>query len=469
MAKFGKSVEKAQNGKVLPKVSPDDYERLKKLYEQAERTKRGSDVEKFQKEYYKVAPEYAEQIIREAEPSNLAKRKGYITKADLQNLSREELFKTNDDVFGDRTKKFFTAIKPTSSTTPPPFIVPDLPTGIPDRTTTTTIPQKPMPAGKTKYDWMDLVGAALPYFTPSDQEPFDYSQVYPEMMSLATNTLEPVKAQLYNPLLEQPYDISLQDQMNANQSDFNAIQRQQGYNPEALATLAAQKYAANSKVLGEQFRLNQEEKAGVYGRNRGTLNQSQLQNLGILDQQYVRQETAKSRTKEQAIEAMKSITDKIAKNKLENRTLGIYENLYNYRYNKNGRAVNVNPPVRFNGQVPGAYGTTGIPPTATNPYVSGSYSSTTPQGGGNSQNLPQYLDPNAAPYAPPTSPFFGGYQAPLMSPFTVNAPRPPYIPLPTLEELYQDEMAFPTDQQRKGGKTKKNNKNGNIVKAIKNL
>jgi len=475
-ARFGKEIFKAQTGTTttqaspLPKVSQDDYEKLKKLYEQAEKTKKGSDVEKFQKEYYKVAPEYAEQIIREAEPSNLAKRKGY-TKADLQNLNREELFKTNNNIFGNRTKQFFTAIKPTSSTTPPPFIVPDLPTGIPNRTNTTdTTTQIPTRSSKTKYDkWIDLANTVLPYIRPTDQESFDYAQLYPEMAAASMNQLEPVKAQLYRPELNIPYDISLQDQMNANQADFNAIQRQTGYNPAAQASLAAQKYKANSSILGEQFRLNQAEKARVYEGNRAVLNDAQLKNLGILDTQMVRQETAKSKTKEQALEIMKSMADKIAKNKLENRILGIYENLYNYRYDKNGRAVNMNGPVRFNGQVPGAYGTSGIPPTATNPYVSGSYSSTTPQSGGSSQNLPQYLDPNAAPYAPPGSPFFGGYQAPLMPGVTINAPRPSYGQLPTLEELYQDEMAFPVDQQRKGGKTKKNNKNGNIVKAIKNL
>jgi hypothetical protein len=96
-------------------------------------------------------------------------------------------------------------------------------------------------------------------------------------------------------------------------------------------------------VLADQFRLNQENKAGVYNRNRGTLNQAQLQNLGILDQQMVRQETAKSKTKEVAQTALNSISDKIMKNKLDNRTLSVYENMYNYRFDKNGRAINMNP------------------------------------------------------------------------------------------------------------------------------
>ena len=228
-----------------------------------------------------------------------------------------------------------------------------------DSTSATTSTKTTKPNKWSK--WVGVANQALEYLRPSDQEDFDYSQVYPEMMALSMNQLEPVQAQLYRPELGTPYDISLQDQMNANQADFNAIQRQSGYAPEALATLAAQKYAANSKVLGEQFRLNQAEKARVYEGNRNILNDAKLKNLGILDTQMVRQEEAKSRTKQQAIEAMKSVADKIAKNKLENRTLGIYENLYKYRFDPTGRAINMNPLAQFTATV-GSEKTGGLPP-----------------------------------------------------------------------------------------------------------
>ena len=236
--------------------------------------------------------------------------------------------------------------------------------GIPGKTKLTVIPAAPSEVPmepientfdenlykvppKKRFDWMPYANQALEYLRPTDQEEFDYSQAYPEMMALAMNQLEPVQAQLYRPELGIPMDISLQDQLNANQADFNALQRQMGYNPEALSALAAQKYSANSKVLADQFRLNQAEKQRVYEGNRALLNDAQLKNLGILDTQMVRQEQAKSTTKQQALEAMKSVADKIAKNKLENRTLGIYENLYKYRFDKDGRAVNMNPLAQF--------------------------------------------------------------------------------------------------------------------------
>jgi len=61
-----------------------------------------------------------------------------------------------------------------------------------------------------------------------------------------------------------------------------------------------------------------------------------------MDEQYVRQQTAKSKTKEQARVALSSISDKILKNKFENKELGIYENLYGFRFGPNGQAYNTN-------------------------------------------------------------------------------------------------------------------------------
>jgi hypothetical protein len=279
-----------------------------------------------------------------------------------------------------------------------------------DGTTTTKETTKPTDAMK-RSKLMDFANALLPYVRPSDQEAFDYAQVYPEMMAMAMNQLEPVKAQLYRPDLGTPMDISLQDQLNANQADFNALQRQVGYNPAALSALAAQKYAANQSVLGEQFRMNQAEKQRVYEGNRALLNQAQLQNLGILDQQFTRQEEAKSKTKAQAIEAMKSIADKIAQNKLENRTLGIYENLYNYRYDKSGRAINMNPLAQFD---------------------------VTRGGGGSGKGVSGIPDDWVALYDEE-----GNFQG-------------------TKKRAKKEE-------EKNGGKVKKEARNGNIVKAIKNL
>jgi hypothetical protein len=101
-------------------------------------------------------------------------------------------------------------------------------------------------------------------------------------------------------------------------------------------------------VLGEQARINAANKMQTYDKNRALLNDAKLKNLQILDNQYIRQAQAKSNTKAQALEALKSISNKIAQNKLENQTLNVYENLYGYRFSPSGVAYNVNAPAQFN-------------------------------------------------------------------------------------------------------------------------
>ena len=189
---------------------------------------------------------------------------------------------------------------------------------------------------------MDMYNQALPFLRPTDQEPLDPNQLVGEMYSMMSNQLEPVQAQSYQPQLDVPYDISLQDIRNENQADYRGAQRMVGYNPAAQASLAGQKFLANQKVGAEEFRMNQAMKDKVYSGNRATMNDAQLKNLAIYDQQYSRQSEAKSNTKANTLAALSSMSDKFQKNKLENRQLGIYENMYNYRYDAKGRAINMN-------------------------------------------------------------------------------------------------------------------------------
>lgn len=184
---------------------------------------------------------------------------------------------------------------------------------------------------------------------PSDTEALDPRQLAGEMYAMSNNQLEPVQAQLYHPQLQDANSrISLQDQMNEITAQSRAAQRMAGYNPAAQAAIAAQAYQAIDKVKGEEFRLNQDRFDKRSAENIATLNDAQGKNLGILDQQYQRQAAAKSNTKETTLAALNSISDKYAKNQLENRKLKAYENLYNYRYDDNGHLINMNPLAQFN-------------------------------------------------------------------------------------------------------------------------
>jgi hypothetical protein len=199
----------------------------------------------------------------------------------------------------------------------------------------------------------------MPFLRPTNQRPLDPRQLAPEMLALATNQLEPVYAQSFQPMLQdQPSRISLQDQINAIDSQSRAAIRAAGQNPSAQSMIMAQRLEAKNKVLGEQTRINAANKMQTYDKNRAILNDAQLKNLQILDNQYVRQAQARSNTKAQTLEALKSIAAKTAQNKLENRTLNTYENMYNYRFSPSGVAFNTNAPAQFN--IPGAGGIEGL-------------------------------------------------------------------------------------------------------------
>jgi len=324
----------------LPNVSPEDYSYLKNLYDLAskEPNKTGPAVLKFQQEFHRIAPDYAKSVLGKYPTTTYGKKKG---------LEATDLSQNLDSIFGQRTQQYMAALDAGMK---------DTPTG--EMAKVKELQEVILPAGKkaTAKDVRQLVvnpykrsllldafNRVLPYLRPSDVEELDARQLLGEMYALSTNQVEPVYAQRFTPQLSTPVDVSLQDILNQNQADYNATQRLVGYNPEALSMLNAQKYQANQRVLGEQFRMNQAERQRVYEQNRNILNQANLANLQILDRQQERQATALSKTKETTRRALESISDKFLKNRLQNRTLAVAENMYNYRYDPSFRTVNMNP------------------------------------------------------------------------------------------------------------------------------
>jgi hypothetical protein len=190
---------------------------------------------------------------------------------------------------------------------------------------------------------------AEPFLRPSNaNEDLPPDQLYPEYFALATNQLEPVQAQQFQPMLDTPYDISFNDQINAIDSQSRAALRAAGSNPAAQAMIMAQTIEAKNKLFGESNRVNQANKMAVYDKNRAMLNDAKLKNLAINDQQYVRQSEGKSKTKAQNQAIVSSIAAKVAQQRATNRKLAIMENMYGFRFSPSGRAINMNAPAQFN-------------------------------------------------------------------------------------------------------------------------
>lgn len=173
------------------------------------------------------------------------------------------------------------------------------------------------------------------YNVPSNAKGLDFDQILPEAYAAATNRVEPVFMQQYNPELYEPYQVSFQDRRNLNNQTFRAVQQKLSDNPNALATLAGQKYEADNQVNAEEFRTNQAISNDITNKNIGLLNDAQSKNLQLADTQYVRQETARAKTKAVNQSVLNSVSSKILQNRLENKTLQVYENLYpHFRYDE---------------------------------------------------------------------------------------------------------------------------------------
>lgn len=199
----------------------------------------------------------------------------------------------------------------------------------------------PMEEEKSKFPWLPLISQGLRFFTPTDQQALSPRQLMGEMYAMSTNQLEPVQATPYSPELRVPYDISRQAAKNDLLAQTRAAQRMAQGNPAAQAYIAGQAYNPMQQLNEQDFIDNQRMKDAVYSGNIQTLNDAELRNLEIYDRQYQRQAQALSNTKATSQAAISSISDKYAKNALENRKLSIYENMYpNFRFGLDGRAQN---------------------------------------------------------------------------------------------------------------------------------
>lgn len=205
----------------------------------------------------------------------------------------------------------------------------------------TTVPQDTTPKRNPPPDYGFNFTQPQPYNLPSNAQGLELSQVLPELYGAATNRVEPVHLQKYQPQLFQPYQVSFQDQLNENQGTFSSLEKASSYNPSALATLAGQKYSADSGVLGNEFRTNQGIANDITNKNIALLNDAELKNLSLADTQYTRQSQARSNTKAINHDVLNSISAKMLQNEANNRKLQTYENLYNFRFDpKNNMKAN---------------------------------------------------------------------------------------------------------------------------------
>lgn len=162
-----------------------------------------------------------------------------------------------------------------------------------------------------------------------------------------------VDRQYYNPILEDPYSVSLQDQRNQVNSAFRSMERQLPNNPEALAALAGQRYQAENQISANEFRTNQELLNTTLNRNVQTLNQAQQLNNQYSDLQMDRQTRAKAITDDRRQQALSSLATAFDKQRQLKTNIHMLEATTPYAYNTQTNAYDlVRPeldPINYSG------------------------------------------------------------------------------------------------------------------------
>lgn len=200
------------------------------------------------------------------------------------------------------------------------------------------VPNQPA-KGSDPYEWQKVE----PWKINPTKDKLELSQIMGETAALFDRP-DFVEGQRYNPDLYTPYQVSFQDRINQNSKTFNALQSTMAGNPEALATMAGQQYSANDAVLAEEFRTNQAISNDITNKNVALLNDAKLKNISLIDQQYVRQNQAKSITKQNRTNALNSISSKILQKKASNNLLNTYKNLFpHYDFDNNYQVVKQGP------------------------------------------------------------------------------------------------------------------------------
>jgi len=212
------------------------------------------------------------------------------------------------------------------------------------------VPNQPA-TGSAPFEWKKVE----PFGIKPTNDKLQLSQIMGETAALFDRP-DFVQGQRYNPDLYTPYQVSFQDRINQNSKTFNALQSTMAGNPEALATMAGQQYSANDAVLAEEFRTNQAISNDITNKNVALLNDAKLKNISLIDQQYVRQNQAKSITKQNRTNALNSISSKILQKKASNNLLNTYKNMFpHYDFDGNYQVVKQGPGgeeyVNFPGQV----------------------------------------------------------------------------------------------------------------------
>ena len=363
-AKFGANLKIAQGGinessEEAPRIDEATYNKLVKLYEQGKKDKKSSAVKEFQHLYHQYFPKEAMGAIQKT-----TKERGVTAKGKQMGLTKEEILagkdtgrileSNEDEFFGPRTEQYMANINADFNKTPKTKDLQLTSLGTPAvNATSSKTPIGVVPYKRNKL--IDVANMISPLFQKNNLPGIDPRQFAKEYLTAATNAVEPVQSQRAPVQLDPLTRISYQELRDATTADFREAEKQLAGNPAALASLYGKKFMSNQPGYAEEFRTNQGLESQIFGGNRAKVNQNVLTNLQLDANQRDLQEKAKSITKDTQRELVGSIADKNLQHEARNLEYNVKKNLFpQFGFNASGNIRNQGPWYQPN--IPQIYG-----------------------------------------------------------------------------------------------------------------
>lgn len=198
----------------------------------------------------------------------------------------------------------------------------------------------PLETEKKKFPWGALINGVAGMMEKPFNMPLDKMQIMPELFSMANNRPEGLYEPHVYSMQETPYKYNANANRDAILSQARTASKNAGNNPAAQAAIMAQVADSMNQIGSRELDVNQQTEQGVYNRNIATHNQDLARNAAIDLDALNKYSEARSKTKTQTIEDLKSMAAKQAANKAENMQYNVASAMFpDYTFNSSGKLI----------------------------------------------------------------------------------------------------------------------------------
>jgi len=165
--------------------------------------------------------------------------------------------------------------------------------------------------------------------------PFDFTQILPEGLAYLKDPGISTWTKKFSPILNRPAELNIQDNLNKNQADFNAINKElvnDSTKQSTVAQLAANKYAANNAIYNQKWNFDNQKRIQTDNQNNATLNTAENINFQRAKTQFDERDLAKEHEYARKMDIFGSISNKVAKYNRDEATKQFWHGILSKNY-----------------------------------------------------------------------------------------------------------------------------------------